>query len=370
LVLLCRYILTESYCPVNMRKLTYILIYISLCLLNWPATSFAIENFAEQKQQFIDRMVTKYHFDRKYISDLIHSVKILPLKRRIIYEEKPWYIYRELFINEDHVKAGIEYWQSHAKVLSHVEKEYGVPTNVIVAILGVESHYGHEQGLQPALNILVTLAFTPHYETRFYQYELEQYFLLTRELNLDPHKINGSCSGALGYPQFMPGAYRKYAIDYDNNGKKDLFHDTSDVIASIANFVKDKDWHQNELIAVPAIIHGNKYKEVLNKQLATKFTVAELRKYSVKPAKHLSDETQVNLIRIRNKQNYEYWLGLHNFYVITHYNNNLLYAMAIYQLSERVEKLYHTKRYVQNRITASSKRRDQESRGALPPYSA
>jgi len=354
-----------------MRRITYILIFVGLCLLNWPTASFSIENFAEQKQQFINRMVTKYHFDRKYISDLIHNVKIIPRPtKRIIYEEKPWYIYRELFINEDHTKAGIAYWQSHAKVLSQVEKEYGVSANIIVAILGVESHYGHEQGLQRALNILVRLAFTPHHETRFYQYELEQYFLLTRELNLDPSKVHGSRSGALGYPQFMPGAYRKYAIDYDNDNKKDLFHDTSDVIASIANFVKHKGWHENEIIAVPAVIHGNKYKEILNKQLATKFTIAELRKYGVKPAKHLPDETQVNLIRLKNKQNYEYWLGLHNFYVITHYNNNLLYAMVIYQLSERLKKFYHTKHHVQNRVTTSSKRRDQESGGALPENSA
>ncbi len=325
-----------------MRKLTYILIIVSLFLLNWPVVSFSIENFAEQKQQFIDRMVTKYHFDRKYISDLIHGVKISPRpKRRIIYEEKPWYIYRELFINEDHIKAGIEYWKSHAKVLSQVKKKYGVPANIIVAILGIESHYGHEQGLQHALNVLVTLAFTPHHETHFYQYELEQYFLLTRELNLDPSKVHGSYSGALGYPQFMPGAYRKYAIDYDNNNKKDLFHDTSDVIASIANFVKDKGWHENEIVAVPAIIHGDKYKQILNEQLKTKFSVAELKKYGVKPVEQLSDETQVNLIRLENEQNYEYWLGLHNFYVITRYNNNLLYAMAIYQLSEGLKQFFH-----------------------------
>jgi len=354
-----------------MRKLTYVLIFVSLYLLNWPIVSYSNESITEQKQQFINRMVTKYHFNKKYISDLINRVKIiLQPKKHIIYEKKPWYIYRELFVNKDHVKAGIKYWRSHAKVLSQMKKEYGVPGNVIVAILGVESHYGDEQGSKFALNMLVSSAFTTNHKVDFFQYELEQYFLLSRELDLDPSKVRSSCSGALGYPQFMPGAYRKYSVDYDKGNKTDLFHDTDDVIASVANFVKNKGWHRDKLIAVPAIVHGNRYKQILNKQLATKFTIAELNKYGIKPAKYLPNETQVNLIRLRGKRNYEYWLGLHNFYVITRYNNNLLYAMAIYQLSERLKKFYYTKQHVQNCVTASSKRRGRESRGALPPNSA
>jgi len=320
-----------------------LLIIFSLCLFALPIISYAGKSRAELEQQFIDKMVTKYHFDRDYISNLITGVKVLPKPIKHVKhpaEDKPWYIYENSFVNEDHIKSGLTYWNKHAKALGQAEKEYGVPASIIVAIIGVETHYGRNKGTFPTLNALVTLAFTQSVKTDFFQYELTQFFLLTRELHLDPRKVRGSYAGAIGYPQFMPGAYRQYAVDFDGNGKKDLFNDTDDVVGSIANFMQHLGWHENEPIAVKAKVTGEKYQKILNKRLKPMFTVAELRKYGIEPEQKLADNCKVNLIRLKTKQGYEFWLGLHNFYVITYYNAHVLYAMATYQLAEKLKSTY------------------------------
>jgi membrane-bound lytic murein transglycosylase B len=291
-------------------------------------------------------MVTKYHFNKAYISKLIYSVKIIPKPIRAIkhpYEAHPWYIYRRTFVNNDRINAGVAYWQRNKTTLRKAERKYDIPAGVIVAIVGVESHYGKQQGNYSILNALVTLAFTQSIQREFFQYELEQYFLMTRELKLDPRQIRGSYGGAMGFPQFTPSSFRRFAIDFNKDNKKDLFHDTADVIGSIANFLNHYGWQKNEPIMVRAIVTGDKYKKILNNKFKPQFTIAELKKYNIKPSTSLPYYAKVNLIRLQDKQGYEFWLALHNFYVMIHYNVSTTYAMAIYQLADEIHKAYIAK---------------------------
>ena len=315
------------------KYILLILIFFSICSFAQPLT----------KQQFINQMASKYNFDKSYISKLIYSVKVIPRSIRHVkhpYEARPWYIYRKSFVNQDRINAGVAYWLRNEKALIKAEKKYGVPPSVIVAIIGVESHYGKQQGTYPVLHALVTLAFTPAKQIEFFQYELEQYFLMTREFNLDPTQIKGSYGGAMGYPQFTPSAFRRFAIDFNGDKKKDLFHDNADVVGSVANFLNHYGWKRNEPIMVRATVTGDKYEKILNKKFKPQFTVGELKKYNIKPVTPLPDDTKVNLIRLQYKDGYKFWLTLHNFYVMIHYNVSTTYAMAVYQLADAINKAY------------------------------
>jgi membrane-bound lytic murein transglycosylase B len=313
-------------------------IFIILIIIFFMQSLYAADikiNYQDE-QAFIDAMVNTYHFNRNYITDLIYRAHVLPaviVQMQHPYEAKPWYIYREHFITPERVQQGIIYWQQHAKNLARATKKYEVPANIIVAIVGVESFYGDELGEYPVLDTLATLSFAYPPRAQFFQSELAQYFLLIQELHFNPEKLYGSYAGAMGLPQFIPSSYRYYAI-----GQKDLFHDTPDVIFSVGNYLEQAGWEGDEQIAVPAKIIGNKYKQLLNEDLKTKYTVAMLKKYGVTPKQKLSANTKVNLIRLQNRNGYEYWLGLHNFYVITRYNLSIHYAMVVYQLAEEINK--------------------------------
>jgi membrane-bound lytic murein transglycosylase B len=316
-------------------------------------------------------MVMEYHFNKNYISQLITKVQFMPEVIQHVqkpYEEQPWYIYRKLFVTDERAVTGNKYWQLHRKTLARAEKIYGVPAAIIVAIISLESDYGHEQGSYPTLNALVTLAFNYPPRADFFQSELVQFLLLAEELKLDPLKLYGSYAGAMGYPQFMPSSYRFYAVDFSNNHKKDLFHSPSDVIGSIANYLKKTGWITNDPITIRATVSEKKYQQILNTELNPKYTVAELKKYDVKPYIKLHNKRHANLIKLKDNQGYEYWLGLNNFYVITNYNASPLYAMAVFQLAEKIKHLHY--HHVKKRITTSSGRGNRSSRKIVSTNSA
>jgi membrane-bound lytic murein transglycosylase B len=293
------------------------------------------------EQQFINKMVNKYHFSHRFVSDLIYNAHFLPeviQNMRNPYEEKPWYMYRKLFLTAKRIQQGVKYWRNHTKDLAKANEMYGVPESIIVGIVGVESFYGESTGTYSILDALTTLSFAYPKRARFFQSELAQYLLLTQSLNFNPKALYGSYAGAMGLPQFMPSSYRYYAVDFNNNGQKDLLKDTGDVIGSVANYLFQAGWHRGKLVAVPAKVTGDKYKKILNDKLKPMFTVAKIRKYGVEPTAKLSPQTKVNLIRLKTKEGCEYWLGLHNLYVITRYNTNTQYAMAVYQLALAIKK--------------------------------
>ncbi len=228
------------------------------------------------------------------------------------YEALPWYRYRDTIVTEKRVKEGVQFWKAHQDLLKKAEKQFGVPAEIIVALLGIETSYGQITGKYPVLQALATLAFDYPRRAAFFKSELEHFLLLANEGALDPIATRGSFAGAMGIPQFMPSSYKRYAVDFSGTGKRDLLHDIADVIGSVANYLKANGWKKNEkTIAKPK----------------TK------RKIDLR-----SKGKPITLEKNANHEK-EHWIGFENFNVIMRYNNSTHYAMAVYQLSQKIRIL-------------------------------
>ena len=224
--------------------------------------------------------------------------------------------------------------------MKRAEDVYGIQPQIIISIIGVETQYGQYKGKDKVMDSLATLAF--HYPKRadFFRGELEQFLLLTREQNIDPLSLKGSYAGAMGIPQFISSSYREYAVDFDSDGKKDLWLNPIDAIGSVANYFNRHGWETGQLVAFPVSITGNRVNEIINSDLKPHIRPHELIKYGLILNQDITDTVLLKVLKFEQKDHYDYWLGLHNFYVITRYNHSALYAMAVYQLSESIKIEY------------------------------
>lgn len=290
-------------------------------------------------QEFIDKMVSKHKFERKWMKKLFQDMK--PRKKIVKAisnpaERKKWFQYKPIFIRKERVLGGIGFKKIHNGTLSRAHKEYGVPPEIITSIIGIETKYGMNTGKFRVIDSLATLAFNYPKRSKFFLGELEHFLLLTREEELDPYKIRGSYAGAMGKPQFISSSYRNYAVDYDGDNKRDLWRSNSDIIGSVANYFKRHKWKANEPIAVKAKVSGNGWKKATLNKLKPQHTVGDLRLMGIKPTQPLDDNMPANLLVLDTKNGKEYWITLHNFYVITRYNHSSMYAMAAFQLSQLI----------------------------------
>lgn len=302
-------------------------------------------NFAQRPavKIFMKKMVKKHHFKEANLVKLFKAVKVRhAVVNSITYplEQRPWYTYERLFVTEWRIREGVNFWKKNQTALNYVEKKYGVPASVIVATIGVETKYGKHTGEYPVIDALTNIAFSHSPRAKFFQSELEEFLLLTREQHLDPLKVMGSYAGAIGQPQFMPSSYRRYAVKYAGHGKIDLSHNEGDIIASIANYYKKFGWQKDEPVAIPASIVGNKYQFFLDKRNTLKIgSYSTLRDYGIIPKEALATNQQFKLLELRGYWGNEYWLAFHNFGVIKRYNPSDLYAMAVFQLSHYIADL-------------------------------
>jgi len=290
-------------------------------------------------QAFIDEMVDKHGFDADRLTALFEQVQ---LKQKIIdaitrpAESKPWHKYRPIFVTQTRIDEGVAFWQENQAVLERAEEIYGVPPEIVVAIIGVETRYGRHKGGYRVMDALATLAFEYPKRSKFFRSELEQYLLLTREENLDPLSIKGSYAGAMGKPQFISSSYRNYAVDFDGDGKRDLWNNTADAIGSVANYFKRHRWQPGAKVTAPAIVGSNHIQVLVKQGYKPHSSLAELRQRGVTPKTKLDPQAKAGLIELKTLAGREYWVGLNNFYVITRYNRSPLYAMAVYQLSQAI----------------------------------
>jgi lytic murein transglycosylase B len=288
---------------------------------------------------FIGQMVARHGFEAKALKALFSKVQVRPgIIERMSSpaEAKPWYQYRQIFVTPERIREGIEFWRENAAALKRAEALYGVPAEIIVAIIGVETRYGGNTGSSPVLDAVATLAFDYPPRSRFFLSELEQFLLLCREEHIDPLSLTGSYAGAMGKPQFISSSYRQYAVDFDGNGKRDLWNNTADAIGSVANYFKVHAWHTGEPIVSRAVVNGRVPQRLLQMKLKPDQSLAKISRYGVTPEDKLSEDRLATLITLETEDGPEYWLGLHNFYVITRYNPSALYAMAVYQLSREI----------------------------------
>ena len=252
--------------------------------------------------------------------------------------QRSWERYRARFLNERRVAAGIRFWNENATTLKRASALYGVPEEVIVAIIGVETEYGRNTGKFGVMQALATLAFRYPPRAPFFRSELENYLLLARENGFDPLVLKGSYAGAMGIPQFMPSSQRRYAVDFDGDGdgKVDLTRSVEDAIGSVASFLAQHGWEAGSPVAVPATVEGD---------------AAPLVALGIRPEKPLRELAAAGLRAegdatrpaavidlVSPGQTTEYWAGFQNFYVITRYNRSSFYAMSVFQLAEEIRR--------------------------------
>jgi len=293
----------------------------------------------EDVQAFIDNMVSNHDFERSQLEKLFATIEPKPGIIESISnpaEARPWYKYRPIFIQESRIKGGVAFWNKYASILEQAERQYGVPAEIIVAIIGVETRYGRYTGRHKVFESLVTLGFDYPKRGKFFRSELSQFLILTREEGIDPLSLKGSYAGAMGMPQFISSSYRRYAVDFDGDGKRDLHHNISDVIGSVANYFNVHGWQSGEAVVARAKVASNARIAVIPDSLKPSLTLAELKPLGVSNATVVKGNPKAALISLEQPDTMEYWLGFNNFYVITRYNHSPLYAMAAYQLAELI----------------------------------
>ena len=296
----------------------------------------------ELQKQFVDLMVDIHHFDRQMIeSTLEKATKNEVILQSIAkpWEAKPWHQYYPIFLTEKRLTKGLAFWQTHQETLARAEQETGVPAEIILAIMGVETFYGAYLGKYSVLDALVTLGF--HYPPRatFFRSELAQLFLLAKEENFNITQLKGSYAGAMGWGQFISSSYRHYAVDFDGDGVRDLLNNPQDAIGSVANYFKKHHWKANADIAFKAQVSGTQYPALLSKSLTYSHKWSDLQAAGVSITEtNLSKNMSVKLLEFQQASNKEYWVGLPNFYVITRYNHSPLYAMAVFQFSQQLKQ--------------------------------
>lgn len=268
-------------------------------------------------------------------------------------EVRPWHQYRPIFIAEERIEQGVQFWQRHREWLERVEAHYQVPARVIVAIIGVETSYGRNVGRWKVLDALTTLGLYYPPRQSYFRGELLRYLTLDERPDIRFDRLNavGSYAGAMGLGQFMPTSYAKWAVDFDQDGQIDLWNSSADVLASVANYLKEHGWRPDEPVLIPLVARADAVDLGPNR-IELNRTLAELRDFGYEPADRVVDpnaprfglwpiplppDTRTNLLVLDGAQGPEYFAIFDNFYVITRYNRSPLYAMAVYELSELIE---------------------------------
>ena len=313
----------------------------------WTALSCAADTYElnPDAQKVVDELVEEEGFNREELTQLFGQAErkdsILEAIARPAEKTKPWYEYRAIFLSDKREKQGAEFFNQHRVALERAEREFGVPAEMIVAIIGVETSYGRNVGSYRVIDALSTLAFDYPARSPFFTSELKHYLILTRDQGMDATEMVGSYAGAMGYGQFMPSSFRAYAIDFDNDDIIDIWQNPIDAIGSVANYFKQHGWREGETVVAAADAAEDTPDSVFvkgRKDLKPQRTVAQFAEDGVVAQEKLDPDALAIALQFELRKGHEYWLGLHNFYVITRYNHSAMYAMSVYQLSQAVRE--------------------------------
>lgn len=326
---------------------------VTACLLGLGfATSHATANDYSSRPEgktLIQELVAE-GLDEQHVRQMLDSAtrqdKILEAIAKPAERTLTWGEYRKIFIQDSRIEQGLAFWRENRALLERAEKEYGVPAEIIVAIVGVETRYGRHKGTWRAVDALATLGFDYPPRADFFRRELKELLLLEREAGINASEVVGSYAGALGMPQFIPSSYRAYAVDFNNDGKIDLINDVADVIGSVAHYFRAHRWQTGLPVAARAQVEGTEYPAIFGTSYELALTLGEARAKGATPLScddnayrycyDLPAETRVAALELDGEQGSEFWLTTHNFYVITRYNRSRLYAMAVLQLSREI----------------------------------
>lgn len=321
-------------------------LWIGVLALALAGVSQADYSQHAEAHTFVTEMVRDHGFTQAQLSQWLTQAEkqqtILDAIARPAEKTKTWKQYRPIFIQPLRIENGVKFWRAEQVALERAEQTYGVPAEIIVAIIGVETNYGRNTGSYSVLNALTTLAFDYPPRAPFFRKELQNFFLLTREQQQDPLKLTGSYAGAMGYGQFMPSSYRAYAVDFDGDGFTDIWHNTTDAIGSVANYFKQHGWQAGAPVVARVRFEGDPSSETFNEIKPPISTVKEWQARGFTTIVPWPDETPVSILQFDGQHGLEYWFGTQNFYAITRYNRSPLYAMAVQQLSQLIKQEMET----------------------------
>ncbi|MES2260764.1 MAG: lytic murein transglycosylase B [Pseudomonadota bacterium] len=321
-----------------------------------PAVDYEGEfvNFGQWKEvaQFIDDMVTRNGFERAELNALMMKVRYVDAAVQLMKPAPPgkpknWQAYSRNFIEPVRINGGVRFWNENREALARAEALYGVPAEIIVGIIGVETVYGNNTGRFRVLDALTTLAFAyplaPKRDERmaFFRGELENTLLYARQTGIDPLSLLGSYAGAIGLPQFMPGSIVKYAVDFDGDGKIDLRNSSTDAIGSVAAFLVQHGWRRDDpgpVVYAATVSPSRAWERYLNQGLEAKFSQQDLLAAGVVTTSPLPTGMPFGLVDLQNGiEPTEFWLATNNFFAITQYNRSYFYAMSVVELGRAIK---------------------------------
>jgi len=320
-----------------MRKLLVLLLF---CL---PA--FAADH--PGTEEFVARAVSEYGLEEAEVRALLAEAEY---KQSIIdaisrpAEGKPWHEYRQIFLTDKRINEGIDFWIENQELITAASIKFAVDEEIIVAIIGVETFYGRITGNYRSIDALVTLGlYYPQNlssdRSAFFSSELMQFMQLAKKEGLPPTETTGSYAGAMGMGQFMPSSYLEYAVDFDGDGKRDLWRSTADVVGSVANYLHRHGWQAGEPITKRAwATKDAAFSEISSRSYKPSISVAEWKDKGFKSSSELAADMPAGVIKLVQEDRNSYWLVFKNFYVITRYNRSPRYAMAIFDLSQEIKK--------------------------------
>ena len=291
---------------------------------------------------FIDEMVRKHEFDRAQLSSVLATAivkqSVLDAISKPAEQTLSWAEYRKIFITQERIRAGATFWRENRETLARISDSTGVPEEILIGIIGVETYYGRRTGSYRVLDALATLAFKYPPRAAFFRRELEQYLLLVREEDMQATDAIGSYAGAMGRPQFMPSSYRAYAVDSTGDGKRDIWNNWEDVAGSIANYFNAHGWKTGQEVTSQASLGSSWQGPVPEPENTLKpaDTVTSLSSKGVMFVTDLPDDSKGQLLTYLGADGTEHWVGFHNFFVITRYNHSVMYALAVHQLGQEV----------------------------------
>ena len=296
----------------------------------------------EKAKALINELVNEHGFERSFLVSVFESAEqkesILEAIAKPAEKRLEWFEYRRIFITKDRIEKGLAFIKDNASILEKAEKDFGVPKEIIAAVIGVETRYGKHKGSHRVLDALTTLGFDYPPRSKFFSSELKHALLLSREQGFDIREIKGSYAGAMGYGQFIPSSYRHYAIDFDNDGIADILNNVTDAIGSVANYFAEHKWIKGEPIAL-LLSNENSEQSISQfyaKSLKPSFSISDMRKAGIIIPPNLDANSHGKIQNYVLETGTQDWLTLDNFYVITRYNHSHLYAMAVYELAKEL----------------------------------
>ena len=324
-------------------KIKGIILAVSIILLCTKISSNENLNYSSRGdvKEYIAELSAKHDFDfdqlLKLLGSAVYQERVVRIMNRQPEGTMTWSGYKEMMVSDSRISAGKEFINLYREDLYRAEDLYGVPAEIIASIIGIETRYGRITGNIRVLDSLMTLSFNYPRRSKFFKIQLEEFLLLSREEGFDPRSLEGSIAGAMGYGQFMPDSYRDYAVDFDNDGIRDILNNPVDAIGSVANFLNKKGkWKPNTPVAIKAF--AVKEMQSIKSSFKPHMTSMDLEKFGLGANEAIPNNLKFVPISLELEEGYEYWLGFDNYQSISRYNRSKLYVMAVFEFSNALSK--------------------------------